>query len=130
MVVRIRHVRSLRCGIADVAGRDSVATQTRRPTRMSEIVELYTKGIKRKLANYWAAWLPGTRFAIGDVGTLNGYVFEKVATLTQLNLKHHAETAADPSPLSLSSESDVVVSVKVAGETNPSFAHIAAAEAG
>lgn len=97
---------------------------------MTELVELYSKGIKRKLENYWAAWLPGTHFAIGDVGILNGYVFEKVTTLGQLKLKHYAETDADPSPLDISSESDVAVSFKAAGETNPALSHVAAAEAG
>jgi hypothetical protein len=97
---------------------------------MTELVDLYTKGIKRKLKNHWAAWLPGTHVAIGDIGTLNGCVFEKVGTLDELKLKHYAETDADPSPLSLSSESGVEVSFKAAGETNPSFQHIGAAEAG
>ena len=62
---------------------------------MTELVELYSKGIKRKLANYWAAWLPDTRFAIGDIGTLNGYLFEKVGTLNELKLKYYAETDND-----------------------------------
>lgn len=97
---------------------------------MTELVELYTKGIKRKLENYWAAWLPGTHFAIGDIGTLNGYLFEKVGTLDELKLKYDAETATDPSPLNISSDSGVAVSFKAAGETNPSFAHTGAAEAG
>lgn len=97
---------------------------------MTELVELYSKGIKRKLENYWAAWLPGTRFAIGDIGTLNGYLFEKVGTLDELNLKYYAETDNDPSPLDITSESGVAVSFKAAGETNSSFAHVGAAEAG
>jgi hypothetical protein len=97
---------------------------------MTELVELYTKGIKRKLENYWAAWLPGTHFAIGDVGTLNGYVFEKVGTLDELKLRHYAVTDADPSPLDISSASGVAVSFKAAGETNSSFSHIGAADAG
>ena len=97
---------------------------------MSEVVELYTKGIKRKLENYWAAWLPGTHYAIGDVGTLNGYVFEKVCTLGELNLKYYADTDEDPSPLAITSEFGVAVSFKAAGESNPSFSHIGSAEAG
>jgi hypothetical protein len=97
---------------------------------MTELVDLYAAGVKRKLANYWAAWLPATRFAIGDIGTLNGCLFEKVGTLDQLNLKHYAETDNDPSPLDLSSESGVDISFKAAGETNPLFTHVGAAEAG
>lgn len=97
---------------------------------MAELVELYTNGIKRKLANHWAAWLPSTHFAIGDIGTLNGSVFEKVGTLGNLKLKYYAETDSDPSPLDISSESGVAVSFKAAGETNPSFGHIAGGEAG
>jgi hypothetical protein len=97
---------------------------------MAELVELYTRGLKRKLANYWAAWLPATHFAIGDIGTLNGSVFEKVGSLDNLKLKYYAETDSDPSPLDISSESGVSVSFKAAGETNPSFEHIASGEAG
>ena len=97
---------------------------------MAELVELYAKGIKRKLENYWAAWLPGTHFAIGDIGTLNGYLFEKIGTLDELKLKYYAVTDTDPSSLDISSESGVSVSFKAAGETNTSFAHIGAAEAG
>jgi hypothetical protein len=97
---------------------------------MPELADLYSKGIKRKLKNYWAAWLPGTRFAIGDIGTLNGYLFEKVGTLDELGLKYYEEEDADPSPLDISSETGVVVSLKAAGETNQSFAYVGAAEAG
>ncbi len=72
---------------------------------MTELVDLYSRGIKRKLENYWAAWLPAVRFAIGDIGTLNGHLFEKVGTLDQLKLKYYGETDEDPSPLDISSES-------------------------
>ncbi len=104
--------------------------QATQGTAMTELVELYTKGIKTKLANYWAAWLPSTRFAIGDIGILNGYLFEKVGTLADLKLKYYAEPENSPSQLDISSESGVAVSFKAAGETNPSFAHIATADAG
>ncbi len=97
---------------------------------MTELVELYSKGIKRKLANYWAAWLPGTRFAIGDIGVLKGHLFEKVGTLDELKLKYYTETDNDSSPLDISSESGVAISTKAAGETNSSFSYVGAAEAG
>ena len=97
---------------------------------MAELVELYTKGIKRKLANYWAAWLPGTHVKIGDVGTLNGYLFEKEATLDGLNIKYYTESQEQPTSLDISSDTDVSISFKAAGETNPAFEHIGAAEAG
>jgi hypothetical protein len=97
---------------------------------MSEIAELYTKGIKRKLQNYWAAWLPMTRYAIGDVGTLNGFVFDKVCSLHELKLKVHSEQDNDPSALDITSEAGVTISLKAAGESNPYFSHIGATEAG
>ncbi len=97
---------------------------------MAELVELYTKGIKRMLSNHWAAWLPETHFAIGDFGTLNGYLFEKVGRLDELKLKYYVETDTDSSPLDISSESGVAVSFKAAGETNPSFSYIAGGESG
>jgi hypothetical protein len=97
---------------------------------MVELVELYSKGIKRKLKNYWAAWLPSTRFSIGDIGTLNGYLFEKVGSLRELKLRYYAEPDGDPSPLDLTSESGVALSFKAAGETSPKFAHLGAGDAG
>jgi|ERR1035437_6773551 len=65
---------------------------------MAELVELYSKGIKTKLANYWAAWLPGTRFDIGDIGILNGHLFEKVGTLEELSFKYYAESTVSIRP--------------------------------
>lgn len=97
---------------------------------MAELVELYSKGVKRKLKNYWAAWLPNTRISVGDIGTLNGYLFEKATSLRELNLKYHAEPDGDPSPLDLTSESGVALSFKAAGETSPSFAHVGSGDAG
>ena len=97
---------------------------------MTELVELYSKGIKRKLKNYWAAWLPGPRIKIGDIGTLNGYLFEKAGSLDELKLKYHLEPDGDPKPLDITSESGVAISVKAAGQTDPKFAHLAAGEAG
>ena len=81
---------------------------------MAELVELYTKGIKRRLANYWAAWLPGTHFNIGDVGTLNGYLFEKVATLDGLTIKYYTESNEQPTSLDISSDTGVSISFKAA----------------
>ncbi len=97
---------------------------------MTELVELYSKGIKRKLKNYWAAWLPGTRYAVGDFGTLNGYLFEKAGTLAEFGIEFHAEPDSDPSPLDISSESGVSVVFKAAGEAHPAFAHVAKGQAG
>src|SRR6185437_15701580 len=98
--------------------------------RMAELVEIYAKGIKRKLENYWPAWLPQARFAVGDIGTLNGYLFEKIGTLDELKLKNYAEPDSDPSPLDILSDLGVAISFKAAGETNPAFGHIGAADAG
>ncbi|SPM41937.1 hypothetical protein MNAB215_4154 [Mycobacterium numidiamassiliense] len=97
---------------------------------MAELVDLYSKGIKRELKNYWAAWLPSTRWSVGDVGTLNGYVFEKVGTLTELGMKYYAESDDNASPLDISSGSNVALSFKSSGETNAAFSYVAEADAG
>ena len=97
---------------------------------MAELVDLYSRGIKRKLRNYWASWLPSTPFKIGDIGTLNGYLFEKVGTLRELKIKYYVELESGPSPLDISSESGVTVAFKAAGETNAAFAHIGVGDAG
>src|SRR5208283_1377091 len=97
---------------------------------MPEVADLYTKGIKRKLKNYWAAWLPSTQFRIGDIGTLNGYVFERVGSLDELDVMYYAETSNDPSPLEIVSESSASLTFKAAGEVNSAFAHVPTGSAG
>jgi hypothetical protein len=97
---------------------------------MTEVVDFYSRGIKRKMKNYWAAWPSWTRYNLGDVGVLNGHVFEKEATLAEIGIAYSVQEGADASPLDISSESGVTLEFKLAGQTNSAFTSIVEAEAG
>lgn len=95
-----------------------------------EICDIYSKGVKKKLKNYWAAWLPTSRFQLGDIGILNGYFFEKTGSLTELGIPFQATPDNTPSPLEIVSESSVSAMFKLAGETNAAFLSVPPASAG
>lgn len=97
---------------------------------MTELADLYVKGVKRRLQNFWPAWPAWSRYQLGDVGVLNGHIFEKVATLTEIGITYTIQEGADTSPLDLSSESDVTLEFKAAGQSNPIFTAVGYAEAG
>ncbi|MBT1700155.1 hypothetical protein KK083_24920 [Fulvivirgaceae bacterium PWU4] len=97
---------------------------------MAQIYDIYSSGIKRKLNNYWAAWLPTTKYQLGDIGILNGNVFEKIGSLKELKIDYKTQDDTSSSPLELVSEAGVSFQFKVAGETNPAFESVPVAEAG
>ncbi|MBY5855935.1 hypothetical protein ELH53_32750 (plasmid) [Rhizobium ruizarguesonis] len=97
---------------------------------MSSTAVFYSKGIKTKLRNFWAAWLPGTRYELGDVGVLNGFIFERATSLRELGIKIYEDVGADPSPLEIISDNGVNVTLKSAGEAHAAFAHVAEVNAG
>jgi hypothetical protein len=96
---------------------------------MSEICDVYSEGIKRKFRNYWAAWKPDSQYKLGDIGTMKGQIFEKCGSLEDMNVSFTASQAARPSPLNLSSDGGVKMSIKAVGETNNAFPNIPAAKA-
>lgn len=97
---------------------------------MPQISEIYSKGVKQKLKNYWSSWLPSTAFKLGDIGELNGYVFEKIGSLDELGIPFAVEDDTSPSPIELLSESGVSVKLKLAGEVNEAFVNVPKGDAG
>jgi hypothetical protein len=97
---------------------------------MSQPYEIYCKGIKKKLMNYWAAWRPDTHYELGDFGIIKGYVFEKKGSLDELKIKFKSAEDKSPSPLEIISSSDVSINFKVAGEVNEAFVNVPEGEAG
>lgn len=97
---------------------------------MQSIAELYSVGVKEKLRNYWAAWLPSTRFALGDLGVLRGQTFEKRGSLKNLGIPFSVTPCANPSPLELVSGSAVTISLKSQGEVNQAFESVPQGKAG
>lgn len=97
---------------------------------MSNICDIYAKGVKKSLKNYWPAWLPSTRYNLGDIGVLNGYYFEKVGSLGELDIPFQITEDTGASPIELVSESGVSFTLKLAGETNDTFENVPIASAG
>ncbi len=87
-------------------------------------------GIKNKLRNYWAAWLPSTRYELGDIGVLNGYTFEKRGSLRGLKIPYSVVTPSNPSSLEMISGSGVSVTLKASGELNQAFESLPQGKAG
>ena len=97
---------------------------------MSNICDIYAKGVKKSLKNYWPAWLPSTRYNLGDIGVLNGHYFEKVGSLGELGILFQPTEDSGASPLELVSESSVSFTFKLAGEKNQIFESVPEANAG
>jgi len=93
---------------------------------MEDVGELYINGIKEKLINYYAAWLPVERFKLGDVGVLSGNLFERSTSLAdshlQISFKERPDT--EPSPVNYVSDSGVKLHFKAGGEINPNLPNI------
>ena len=69
--------------------------------------ELYVKGIKKKLQNYFAAWLPNEPLGLGDVGILRKSLFTRTTSLENLGITFDEREDPDSSPLDYVSESGV-----------------------
>jgi hypothetical protein len=103
---------------------------TEREHGVANICNIYSKGIKEKLSNYWAAWLPTTRYELGDIGILSGYRFEKIGSLTELKIPFTHAVSNSPNPIELVSASGVSFALKLAGDINEAFANIPKGRAG
>jgi hypothetical protein len=97
---------------------------------MTSPANIYAKGIKTKFVNYWAAWLPNTRYNLGDIGVLNGYLFEKKCNLKDLEIDFATEKREESSPLDYVSESGVNIDIKMSGQTSRAIPSIPEAKAG
>jgi hypothetical protein len=87
---------------------------------MATVAELYVNSVKRKLNNYYAAWLPNETLSLGDVGILDGSFFRRVTSLSDRSLEIPFDRLedADPTPFNYVSESGVSLRFKAAGELN------------
>ena len=97
---------------------------------MATIAELYVRGVRKKFNNYYAAWPPTERFALGDVGILKRDLFTRVTQLKALGISFQTRSKPEPSPIDFVSESGVSIAFKAAGETRPDLPSIPTAEAG
>ncbi|MFB2968467.1 hypothetical protein ACE1CD_05810 [Aerosakkonema sp. BLCC-F183] len=92
--------------------------------------EVYVNGIKKQLNNYYAAWLPSTKFQLGDVGFLTGNLFNKVTSLENLGISFKESPDHDSTKIEYVSESGVSRVIKVAGQLNPNLPNIPQGQAG
>jgi hypothetical protein len=98
---------------------------------MTTPAELYTDGIKKKLKNYYAAWLPGTDLELGDVGVLEGNIFTKLTSLKNLGISFKKRPdRATTGKIEYVSESGVSRIFKAAGENNTTLINIPQGKAG
>lgn len=99
--------------------------------------EMYVNGIKRKLMDYFAAWLPNDILELGDVGLLTGggwfrwgTLFRRETSLKDLGISFVERPGTASNPINLASESGVSISFKAAGESSPLAPNIPQAQAG
>ncbi|MEG4323300.1 MULTISPECIES: hypothetical protein [unclassified Microcoleus] len=92
--------------------------------------EVYVNGIKKQLNNYYAAWLPSTRFQLGDVGFLTGNLFNKVTSLENLGISFRESPDQDSTKIEYVSESGVSRIIKAAGHLNPNLPNIPEGQVG
>jgi hypothetical protein len=97
---------------------------------MASPAEVYADGIKRKLRDYFATWLPWNQVDLGDVGTLDGNFFSPITDLKDLRINIDFKKDRVPAPLDIQSESGVSTAFKVAGEVNPMMPNVPKADLG
>lgn len=97
---------------------------------MTSPAELYVNGIKRKLNNYYAAWLPNEKLKLGDIGVLQGNFFRRITKLEDLGIAFEERPDADSTPIDYVSENGVDILVKASGEINTQIPNIPEAKAG
>jgi hypothetical protein len=97
---------------------------------MSTPAELYVSGIKKKFANYFAAWLPGEKLRLGDVGVIENNLFTRITSLENIGINFTERADNASTPIDYISESGVSIFFKTAGEVNPSLPNIPEAKAG
>jgi len=112
-----------------VCRRPLLLSVAREPT-LPSLAQLYIRGIRRVLGDYYAAWLPNEVLRLGDVGVLRANQFRRVTSLQAFGVKFDARVDRSPTELDFSSGSDVHLVSKAAGELNEKLPGIPVARAG
>lgn len=90
----------------------------------------YLSALDKKFG-YVGSWLPGDGIRLGDVGFFKDQIWRHVTSLQQLGVTDLAVRLDDsPSPFTHTSENEVEVSVKAAGEASTHLPHLPQAKAG
>ncbi len=91
----------------------------------------YTRELFRQF-RYLAAWLPGTPFALGDIGILNGKQYTKIGNLgdEKYKIKFEIEEDTTPGDINHQSKGAVTVSAKISGAAKLTNSTLEELEAG
>ncbi len=93
-------------------------------------MEYYTQGIKKKLAFYYPAWLPNTRFELGDIGEMDGVAFRREGNLKDLGISFDVRPDPKPSALDIISGEGASITFKAAGQVSEAMPSIPSGSAG
>jgi len=89
----------------------------------------YTRELRKRFG-YCATWLPTVEVRLGDVGVLEGYRFERVATLADFDLDFEVRTDSATAQLDYTSEGSVSFRIKAAGEVPTAASALTQVDAG
>lgn len=92
--------------------------------------EVYVNGIKKQLNNYYGAWLPSTRYELGDVGLVKNNLFDRLTSLENLGISFTPSRDSHSTKIDYVSESGVSRVIKAAGQLNPNLPNIPEGQAG
>lgn len=85
---------------------------------MASAQRQYTNEMKRKFG-YYATWNPGVPLKLGDIGTLNNNVFNRLSNLSEREIEFEIRPDETKTPLEHNSEGSVSVTTKLSGTVAP-----------
>jgi hypothetical protein len=89
----------------------------------------YTKALRERFG-YSATWVPNTRVELGDVGLLQGNVYERVGSLDDFGLSFTTRESRARGVFEFTSSGSVTFGVKASGEPGTPLSALAVADAG
>jgi hypothetical protein len=96
---------------------------------MSAVNVQYTRELRKRFG-YSATWVPTSDVRLGDVGRLQNYEFERVATLADFGVQFDRRDSLTTSSLNYTSEHGVSFAIKASGELPPLGSGLVKADAG
>jgi hypothetical protein len=96
---------------------------------MASAQEQYTDEMKDRFG-YYAAWNPGTPFALGDIGVLRDNLFTRLSNVSELGFTFDIREDPTKTPLEHSSRGSVSVTTKLSGALAPQGSALTDADAG
>lgn len=92
--------------------------------------QVYGSEIHQGLGGYRGIWTPDAPLSVGDVGVLNGDIFQPQGSLSTLGIDFDPKPDPAGGGIHWTSSTGVEIHVKMAGESSAAFHHVSRAEAG